>query len=82
MKDDYDFSSAKRGAVMESRGKTRITIWVDDETLGAFRSRAAEEGRGYQTLINEALKAAASDDFAPVTLKDIRRVLREELRVA
>ncbi|MDR1274840.1 MAG: BrnA antitoxin family protein [Candidatus Accumulibacter sp.] len=82
MESSYDFSDAKRGAVMESKGKTRITIWIDDEALAAFRSRAAEEGRGYQTLINESLKAAVSGDSAPVTLKAIRRVLREELRPA
>ncbi|MCL2075913.1 MAG: BrnA antitoxin family protein [Betaproteobacteria bacterium] len=80
MKDYYDFSNAKRGAVMDSTGKTRITIWLDNDVLELFRARAAEEGRGYQTLINETLKQAASD--APVTLDSIRRVLREELHAA
>jgi uncharacterized protein (DUF4415 family) len=79
MKDSYDFSRAKRGPVLPATGKTRITIWVDDDALAAFRLRGQQEGRGYQTLINEALKAAATDDAAPVTLKAIRNVLREEL---
>ncbi|MCL2872440.1 MAG: BrnA antitoxin family protein [Betaproteobacteria bacterium] len=79
MKTSYDFSGAKRGAVVEASGKTRITIWLDDDVLASFRTRAAKEGKGYQTLINEALKAAADEKSAPVTLSSLRRVLREEL---
>ena len=36
--------------------KTRITIYLDDEVLDAFRSRAELTGTGYQTLINAALR--------------------------
>ena len=78
MKDEYDFSGAKRGAVLGKKGKTRITIWVDDETLAVFRARAAKEGKGYQTAMNEALRAATLDD-APLTLRTLRQALREEL---
>ncbi|MDR0481458.1 MAG: BrnA antitoxin family protein [Gallionellaceae bacterium] len=80
MKASYDFSGAKHGAVVEGRGKTRITIWVDDDVLEVFRERAAAEGKGYQTLINDALKAATNEDSAPVTLSTLRQVLREELQ--
>ena len=79
MRDEYDFSQGKRGAVLASPGKTRITIMLDTDVIETFRKRAEAAGRGYQTLINEALKAAASDTAAPVTLKSLRRVLREEL---
>jgi uncharacterized protein (DUF4415 family) len=80
MSDEYDFSHGKRGAVLASPGKTRITIMLDDDVIEAFRKRAEAAGRGYQTMINEALKAAVDDKApAPVTLKAIRRVLREEL---
>ena len=35
MKDEYDFSQGKRGAVEPvSPGKTRITIRIDDDVLG------------------------------------------------
>jgi uncharacterized protein (DUF4415 family) len=37
--------------------KTRITIYLDDEVLDEFRSRAELTGTGYQTLINAALRA-------------------------
>jgi uncharacterized protein (DUF4415 family) len=80
MKTSYDFSGAARGAVAGARGKTRITIWIDDGVLEAFRARAGAEGKGYQTLMNDALRAAADEKAAPVTLSELRRVLREELQ--
>ena len=30
MKKEYDFSRGKRGAVLSTAGKTRITIYLDD----------------------------------------------------
>ena len=57
MRKEYDFSQGKRGAVIPSKGKTRITIYLDDDLLAHFRERAESAGLGYQTLINEALKA-------------------------
>jgi uncharacterized protein (DUF4415 family) len=84
LKAKYDFSGAKKGAVVDSRGKTRITIWIDDDVLIALRERAGREGRGYQTLMNETLRAACLPDsaLAPITEQTLRRVLREELRAA
>ncbi|MEN0108321.1 MAG: BrnA antitoxin family protein [Pseudomonas sp.] len=58
MKDLYDFSTAKRGAVAPGKNKTRITIMLDDVVLDAARQRADELGMGYQTLINSTLKQA------------------------
>lgn len=59
-------------------GKTRITIYLDDDVLAVFRERASHEGKGYQTLINEALRAAIAPEAVPVTVEALRRVLREE----
>ena len=36
--------------------KKRITIYLDEEVLDAFKLRAEETGAGYQTMINESLK--------------------------
>jgi len=58
MKDTYDFSAAKRGAVAPAKGKSRITIMLDDAVLEAARQRADAQGMGYQTLINSILKQA------------------------
>ncbi len=80
MINEYDFSKGKRGAVILSKGKTRITIYLDDEILDSFRKQAEAEGCGYQTLINEALKAYPREPSQrPLTENDLRRVLREEL---
>ncbi len=56
MKNEYDFSDAKRGAVASSKGKTRITIMLDDAVLEAARGQAEHEGLGYQTVINGTLR--------------------------
>ena len=82
MKDEYDFSNGTRGAAVDATGKTRITILIDDDVLAAFRERAAQRGKGYQTLINEALRASLSPESAPLTVELLRKVLREELRAA
>jgi predicted DNA binding CopG/RHH family protein len=82
MKDEYDFSNGIRGAVLDSAGKTRITIFLDDDILAVFRERAAQSGKGYQTLINEALRTSLSPDSAPLTVETLRKVLQEELHAA
>jgi hypothetical protein len=67
---------------VDSTGKTRITIFLDDDILTAFRERAALNGKGYQTLINEALRISLSPDSAPLTAEVLRKILHEELRAA
>lgn len=80
MKNEYDVSQGKRGAVIKARGKTRITIYLDDDVIEAFRLQAEESGCGYQTLINTALRQYLSSDDKPVDTKTLRRILREELK--
>jgi BrnA antitoxin of type II toxin-antitoxin system len=80
MRDEYDFSQGKRRAVIPSTGKTRITIYLDDDILDSFRRQAEAEGIGYQTLINKILKTHLKEPAKrPLTENDLRRVLREEL---
>ena len=79
MRKEYDFSKGKRGAIIKSRGKTRITIHLDDDVIEAFRIKAEKERRGYQTLINEALRQHLSDTGKPVNTRTLRQILREEL---
>ncbi len=80
MKKEYDFSKGRRGAVIPQSGKTRITIFLDDEILEEFRGRADAAGRGYQTMINEALREYLGKSRQPVDAQTLRRILREELR--
>ncbi len=80
MKKEYDFSRGRRGAVVPQKKKTRITIYLDDDILEEFRERADATGRGYQTMINEALREHLGKAKPPVDAKTLRRILREELR--
>jgi len=80
MKKEYDFGKGRRGPVVS--GKTRITIFIDDEVLKEFRERSDALGRGYQTLMNEALREHLDRSARPVDAKTLRRILREELRRA
>ena len=85
MRNEYDLSKAKRGAVIASPGKTRITIMLDDEVIEAFRARAQSAGSGYQTLINAVLRESvfgSREKQKPMTVATLRRVLREELQAA
>lgn len=76
MRKEYDLGDATRGAVIREPGKQRITIMLDSDVIAAFRERAVESGRGYQTLINQALR----DSLADIELEEtLRRVMREEL---
>jgi len=79
MRKVYDFSKGKRGAVIPTTGKTRITIYMDDAILSRFKARSEKTGKGYQTLINEALKAYLGLAEQPVTQELVRKIVREEL---
>lgn len=56
-----------------ARGKTRLTMYLDTALVEYFKAKAG--ARGYQTLINDALKQAIVQENLEGTL---RRVLREE----
>jgi uncharacterized protein (DUF4415 family) len=82
MKKEYDFSRGKRGAVLSTAGKTRITIYLDDVILEKFKAESERTGKGYQTLINEALAKHAGNTEQPVTAAQVRKIVREELTQA
>lgn len=54
--------------------KQRVNIMLDTGIIAFFKAKAGE--RGYQTLINEALKHAIHQEELEKTL---RRILKEEL---
>ena len=63
------------GAVLPN--KQRVNIFLDGAVVEHFKSKAGD--RGYQTLINEALKQAIQAE----TLEGVvRKTIREELRRA
>jgi len=83
MKREYDFSRAKRGPVMPvPKGKTRVTIRLDEDLIAWFRDQVDKAGGGnYQSLINDALREHVGRSREPLEAT-LRRVIREEIRRA
>jgi uncharacterized protein (DUF4415 family) len=79
MKAEHDFGQGKRGAIIPQTGKTRITIYIDDDVLETFRQRGDAAGKGYQTAMNEALREYLDKARQPLDEETLRRVIREEL---
>ena len=57
--------------------KQRVNIFLDGSVIEHFRAKAGD--RGYQTLINDALKQAIQAEKLEVV---VRKTIREELRGA
>jgi uncharacterized protein (DUF4415 family) len=77
MRDEYDFSESKRGAIVKT-AKERITIRLDPDIIEWFRDRV-RGGGNYQSLINEALREHIERQRGTDLESMLRRVLREEL---
>jgi uncharacterized protein (DUF4415 family) len=78
--EEYDFSKAKRGRVLPlQKGKTRITIRLDNDLLAWFRKQVHAAGGGnYQPLMNDALRLHVQGKH-PSLEQTLRRVIRAEL---
>lgn len=70
MKTEYDFSRGKRGAVLSTQGKTRMTIYLDEHIVKAFKVESARTGKGYQNLINDVLAQHTGRFEKPRTAMD------------
>ena len=87
MQRQYDLRKGKRGRIVvpepEQRGKTRITIRLDEDLVDYFLKEAERSGgsAGYQTLINDALRQHV-EGRAPKFEETLRRILREEINAA
>jgi uncharacterized protein (DUF4415 family) len=89
MRKEYDFSptsGAKRAkdvshlSKLQARAqpnKTRVTMWVDEDVIAAFRERAAKGGVGYQTEMNRALREAATG--TPLTAENLSAVVTKAM---
>ena len=83
MKKEYDFKNGRRGAILSvPKGKTRITIRLDDDVIAWFKHEVSEAGGGnYQSLINSSLREYIAQQTE--SLEDtLRKVIREELKHA
>jgi uncharacterized protein (DUF4415 family) len=82
MRKGFEFSRAKRGALDPlPKGKTRITIRIDDDVLAWFKNAVVEAqgGGNYQTLMNHALREYINAHGEPLE-EIVRRLVREEMK--
>jgi len=79
MRKGYDFSKGRRGSVIAEKGRTRITMYLDDAVIARFRSLSEKTGKGYQTLINDALRTHLEQNEGSLTADTVRKIIREEL---
>jgi uncharacterized protein (DUF4415 family) len=79
MKPEYDFSRARRGAVMPAaRGKNRISIRLDTDVIDWFKAQVNVAGGGnYRSRVNEALKDHINQQGLE---RALRRLVRAESR--
>ena len=59
MRKEYDFSAARKNPYA-SQLKKQITIRLDEESIGYFKSISQEVGIPYQSLINLYLRDCAT----------------------
>lgn len=78
---EYDFSNAKRGAVVTPpMGTTLINFRIEDEILDWFQTKINEAGGGnYQRFMNEALREYI-EHREQALAATLRREVREELQ--
>ncbi len=82
MRNKYDFSKGKRGAVIPpDPTKVRITIRLDADIISYFKEKVHQAGGGnYQTMINDALREYLGKRQLSLNENTLRRVIREELQ--
>lgn len=87
MRNEYDFSQSKPASevphlakLQAQGGKSRITMYLDDDVLAAFRRQAEEQGIGYQTAINQVLRNYLHQGESALESL-LRKVIREEMQM-
>jgi uncharacterized protein (DUF4415 family) len=89
MRKEYDFSNATRAkdvphlAKLQSentKGKTRITTYLDNDVVEWLKACGESENKGYQTVLNELLRKQLVPE-KPIA-EVLRQVIREELKKA
>ena len=80
MKAEYDFSQAKRGAVVQPKNQTKIALYLDDDILEALQQKGDQSGQGYQVFINQVLRDYLESSQNPLNEESLRRIIREELQ--
>ena len=71
---------ATRGAAISNKGKTRVTIYLDDVVIDHFRDEATKKGCGYQTLINASLRSLMDHNDEVMVLDHTPSTVELQLR--
>ena len=79
MRREYDFSGGVRGKFYRPR-KVQKTLRLDEDIVKYFQARARTEAKGYQTLINEALRRLIGRANTSEARLSLRRLIAEEVR--
>ena len=58
---EFDFSQGERGPVILPTGKTRVTLWLDDDIVSTLTEQAGAAGKGIQAMVNEILATALKE---------------------
>lgn len=56
MKQEYDFSKAKRGKFFHKHAKLNLPVYLDDEVQHYLQERAKSKGVEVAQLVNEMLR--------------------------
>lgn len=80
MKKEYDFSKGKRGAVLNTPGKSSIKMYLDNDILDAIKDIGDSSGQGYQTLINQVLREYLEKTSKPFRAKTLSELSDTELK--
>lgn len=56
MKQEYDFSKAKRGKFYRPDAKMNLPVYLDDEVKSYLSERAKAKGVGLGEMVNDLLK--------------------------
>ena len=59
MKDEYDFTGAKRGKFHRPGARLALPIYLDDQVLKDLKERAEAKGLSVSELVDELLKQSA-----------------------
>ena len=79
MKSNYDFNGGKKGSIVNTGSKVKLSIRLDPNVLTWFKEQVEKTGGGnYQTLINKALQEYIAN-YGETLENILRRVIREEL---
>lgn len=58
--------------------KSRITIYLDADIVSFYKEQAGENGKGYQTLINQTLRKIVDEKREEEKTAEIKREILED----